>query len=78
MLGNIVPSAALQLRHPVWNSVFNVDPAAATRARLMHVGVTRERYMADIYLARAGRMGKQGQGYVLVDIPSYRKALGIC
>lgn len=67
--GDIIHSTALQLPHPAWTVVFDVDPAAAaaTRARVLDVVAAEKLRVAGAHMASAGQIEKRAEGYALVS-----------
>ncbi len=66
--GDIIHSTSLQLPHPAWTVVFDVDPAmaAATRARVLDMTASDGVRVAGMHMAQQGRIEKRVTGYALV------------
>lgn len=66
--GDIIHSTALQLPHPAWTVVFDVDPATAavTRARVLDASAADGVRVAGMHMAQQGRIEKRAEGYGLV------------
>ncbi len=66
--GDIIHSTALQLPHPAWTVVFDVDPAlaASTRARVLDMTASDGIQVAGMHMAQQGRIERHGTGYALV------------
>lgn len=67
--GDIVHARILQLPHPEWTVIWDMDPvrAEATRRRVLDQAVVEGLSVAGMHLSTHGRIVRQGQGYALVS-----------
>ncbi|MBX9932296.1 MAG: MBL fold metallo-hydrolase [Methylobacterium sp.] len=67
--GDIVHSRILQMPHPEWSVIWDLDQAQAraTRRRILDQAAADGLVVAGMHVAARGRIERRGNGYALVD-----------
>ncbi|NEU13613.1 MBL fold metallo-hydrolase [Methylobacterium sp. BTF04] len=67
--GDVLHARILQLPHPEWTVIWDMDgaQAEATRRRIFDRAVVEGLTVAGMHLATHGRIARRGQGYALVS-----------
>lgn len=68
IFGDVVHSRILQMPHPDWTVIWDMDPiqAEATRRRILDRAAAEGLPVAGMHLAGRGRIARAGSGYALV------------